>query len=135
MAKRRTIGENPLDVTVQGSALDEVIPHLGAPSGADPGRAALEQEAQEARQRLAALEAENQGLKGEVGQLKGQLERLAALEEQARSYQQRVAELEGENQGLKAELTQAREALKRAEAAKDARSPDPLGYTFVRRGH
>ncbi|MBM4295114.1 MAG: hypothetical protein FJ126_09475 [Deltaproteobacteria bacterium] len=124
MAKRRTIGENPLDVTVQGNALDEVIPHRGAaPPGPDPARA--------------ALEAENQALKEELVQLKGQM---AALEVRERVSRQRTAELEGENQGLKGELAQVQAALDRlkaeAEAAKAAAPrPDDLGYTFVRRGH
>ncbi|MBM4273062.1 MAG: hypothetical protein FJ134_01155 [Deltaproteobacteria bacterium] len=140
MAKRRTIGENPLDVTVQGNALDEVIPHLGPGAGGEPAQPLLASELQEARQRLEGLEAENQSLKQELTQAKAQLERLAALEEQDQASRRRLAELEGENQGLKTELAQAQEALGQATAeiqkAKDAaRRPDPLGYTFIRRGH
>lgn len=140
MSKRRTIGENPLDAAVQGNPLDEVIPHLGTAAAGEPAPPLLAQEVQEARQRLAALEVENQSLKQELAQAKAQLDRLAALEEQDQASRRRLTELEGENQGLKAELAQAQEALSQARAeaqrAKEAAlRRDPLGYTFVRRGH
>jgi len=93
MAKRRTIGENPLDAAVTGTPLDAVVPDPKAAARA--GRAQAEEELKESlaqavkesqarvdaliketKEALARLEAESLGLKGEVAQLKAELAKL-----------------------------------------------------------
>ena len=98
MAKRRTIGENPLDAVVPGSPLDAVVPDpKAAPRTGRTMAARAEEElkeslarlaqetearlnkmAQETREGLARLEAEIAALKGELAQLRAELLRLQA---------------------------------------------------------
>jgi hypothetical protein len=83
MAKRPTIGRNPLDTLVAESHLDAVVPDLvtSPPQTRAPSRPAGTGDLQSL---LAAREAENQGLQKEVAKLKAQVqdlkERLAQVE-------------------------------------------------------
>lgn len=67
MAKRPTIGENPLDEVVTETPLDAVVPP-GGPHGKHP-----EEPAPEIRKRLAALEAEVKVLQGEMSLLRAKM--------------------------------------------------------------
>jgi len=92
MAKRRTIGENPLDAVTPGTSLDAVVPDpkAGARARAEAeikeslAKAAQESQAhldaliKETKEALARLEAESLALKGEVAQLKAELMKLQA---------------------------------------------------------
>jgi len=70
MAKRPTIGKNPLDAVMAENPLDTVVPLSGpktevrqAPPEADP----------ELKKRLAVLEAEVQALQGEISLLRAKI--------------------------------------------------------------
>ena len=83
MAKRPTIGRNPLDTLVAESHLDAVVPDLvtSPPQPLSPPRPEGTGDLQSL---LAAREAENQSLKKEVDKLQAQVkdlkERLAQVE-------------------------------------------------------
>ena len=70
MAKRPTIGSNPLDALMPESHLDTVVPDLLSTPKAKAPRPAGDQDMQA---RLAALEAENQALRKQVEELKQRL--------------------------------------------------------------
>jgi hypothetical protein len=83
MAKRPTIGRNPLDTLVAESHLDAVVPDLV--TSPPQSRASSKPEGTGGLQSLlAAREAENQSLQKEVAKLKAQVqalkERLAQVE-------------------------------------------------------
>jgi chromosome segregation ATPase len=113
MAKRSTIGENPLD---SESPLDAVVPDLSAPR---PGRAqAL---APELKERLEKLEtgfkaavAEAAQLRGWIAPLKDEAARAAAEAAQLKAELARISgelnRLKGELDALKAEQAQLRGA-------------------------
>jgi hypothetical protein len=71
MAKRPTIGENPLDVVVSDTPLDAVVP-LAGPKPEKP-QPPPEEPAPEVMKHLAVLEAEIKALKGELSLLKGKI--------------------------------------------------------------
>jgi len=71
MAKRPTIGSNPLDALMPESHLDTVVPDLLA--GPPKAKAPLPEGGQDMQARLAALEAENQALREQVEELKNLL--------------------------------------------------------------
>ena len=71
MAKRPTIGSNPLDALMPESHLDTVVPDLLASS--PKAKAPLPEGGQEMQARLATLEAENQALREQVEELKKRL--------------------------------------------------------------
>jgi uncharacterized protein involved in exopolysaccharide biosynthesis len=75
MAKRPTIGRNPLDTLVAESHLDSVVPDLvtGPTQAAAPPRP---EEGGDLQSLLAAREAENQNLQQEVEKLKDQVQKL-----------------------------------------------------------
>jgi hypothetical protein len=64
MAKRPTIGENPLDAVVAETHLDAVVP----PAGKHP-----DEPTPEVQKRLALLEAEVKALKAEISLLRGKM--------------------------------------------------------------
>ncbi len=68
MAKRPTIGENPLDAVMAETPLDAVVPLAGPQTGKHP-----EEPAPEVGKRLAALEAEVKALKGEISLLRAKM--------------------------------------------------------------
>lgn len=74
MAKRPTIGNNPLDALMPESHLDTVVPNLltRPPQEKPPLKPAGEEEPQA----QAARDAENQALREEVARLKEQVEEL-----------------------------------------------------------
>jgi uncharacterized protein involved in exopolysaccharide biosynthesis len=74
MAKRPTIGRNPLDTLVAESHLDAVVPDLV--TSQPPAQPTKPQGAGELQAKLAAREAENQSLQKEVDRLKAQVEEL-----------------------------------------------------------
>jgi chromosome segregation ATPase len=111
MAKRSTIGENPLDTVRSESPLDAVVPDLSAPR---PGRAqAL---APEIKERLEKLEAGFKGAAAEAAQLRGWIAPLkdeaARATAEAAQLKSELARITGELSRLKAEL----EALKTEQA-------------------
>ena len=72
MAKRPTIGRNPLDTLVTESHLDRVVPDLvTSPPQVQAGP--RQEEVEELTKRLEASEAENLALKEEVAKLKTQV--------------------------------------------------------------
>jgi|UniRef100_A0A7V6DPZ2 uncharacterized protein involved in exopolysaccharide biosynthesis len=75
MAKRLTIGRNPLDTLVAESHLDAVVPDLvtSQPQAPAPLRP---EEAGDLQSLLAAREAENQSLRQQVEKLKAQVQEL-----------------------------------------------------------
>jgi predicted nucleic acid-binding Zn-ribbon protein len=72
MAKRLTIGRNPLDTLVTESHLDKVVPDL-VTSPPQVQAAPKQEEVAELKENLAAREAENLVLKEEVAKLKTQV--------------------------------------------------------------
>jgi hypothetical protein len=71
MAKRPTIGENPLDAVMVDTPLDAMVPLAGPkPDKPQPPPA---EPSPEVEKRLAVLEAEIKALKGEISLLKGKI--------------------------------------------------------------
>lgn len=68
MAKRPTIGENPLDAVMAETHLDTMLPPGGLQAGRHP-----EEPAPEVQKRLALLEAEVKALKAEISLLRGKM--------------------------------------------------------------
>jgi peptidoglycan hydrolase CwlO-like protein len=75
MAKRPTIGRNPLDTLVAESHLDTVVPDL-VTSPLQPAASPRPAETGDLQSRLAAREAENQSLQKELDKLKAQVQEL-----------------------------------------------------------
>ncbi|MGV8074986.1 MAG: hypothetical protein AB2L11_10580 [Syntrophobacteraceae bacterium] len=73
MAKRPTIGENPLDALVAETHLDAVVP----PKGPQAGRP-REKAASESQKRLAVVEAEVKALKEEIFLLRAEMTEMQA---------------------------------------------------------
>ena len=71
MAKRPTIGSNPLDALMPESHLDTVVPDLL--TSHPKAKARFPEGEQDIKARLAALEAENQALREQVEELKKRL--------------------------------------------------------------
>jgi hypothetical protein len=71
MAKRPTIGENPLDAVMAETPLDAMVP-LSGPKPDKPQPPPAEP-SPEVEKRLAVLEAEIKALKGEISLLKGKI--------------------------------------------------------------
>ena len=112
MAKRSTIGENPLDEVRSESPLDAVVPDLSAPR-----LARTPELAPEVKERLEKLEAglkaaasEAAQLRGWIGPLKDEVTRAhaeaAPLKSELARLSGEVNRLNGELAGLRAELAQ-----------------------------
>ncbi|MFZ5450830.1 MAG: hypothetical protein ACOZF2_02990 [Thermodesulfobacteriota bacterium] len=71
MAKRPTIGENPLDAVVAENPLDAVVPLSGPKTKAR--QAPPTEPDPEAQKRLAVLEAEVKALQGEISLLRAKI--------------------------------------------------------------
>jgi hypothetical protein len=71
MAKRPTIGSNPLDALMPESHLDTVVPDLL--TSTPKAKAPPPEGEQDMQARLAALETENQALRQQVEELKNRL--------------------------------------------------------------
>ena len=93
MAKRSTIGENPLDFLVSENSLDTVVPGPAAASRAT-----------KVEERLDRLEAGLNGLKAELAGVKGLAPEIAKVKGEAAQGQTEVAKLKGELAPLQAEL-------------------------------
>ena len=71
MAKRPTIGENPLDEVMAETPLDAVVPRSGPKS--EVRQAPPEEPSPEVQKRLALLEAEIKALHGEISLLRAKV--------------------------------------------------------------
>jgi predicted RNase H-like nuclease (RuvC/YqgF family) len=97
MAKRSTIGENPLDVIRGESPLDAVVPDLSAPR--PPGRP--QELAPELKERLERLESGLRAATAETAQLRGWL---APQKDEANKVKGEMAQLKSEMSRLAAEV-------------------------------
>lgn len=116
MAKRSTIGENPLDAVIQDNPLHTVVPALAA-TGRSRGAPELPPEVQKRLQELEAglkaARAEVTGLKasaGEAASLKAELARLRPEVERLRAAAGAVSGLEAEVSRLQDELARLKTA-------------------------
>ena len=121
MAKRSTIGENPLDAVNRENPLDTVVPDLSAMTRTGRGQPPPEV-APEVQARLAELEA---GLKTLVAEAAG----LKTVAADAASLKATVAGLPGELAGLRREVDQLK-----AELAQIRASAGPGDLPFWMRG-
>jgi hypothetical protein len=138
MAKRSTIGENPLDAVNQDHPLDTVVPDLSAV--ARPGRGQPPPEVPpEVQAHLAALEAGLKTLVAEVAGFKGVAAETASLKATVAGFSGELAGLRREVDQLKAE-TAAAKALQaevsqfKAELAQIRASAGPGDLPFWMRG-
>jgi len=106
MAKRSTIGENPLDAVNHEHPLDTVVPDLSAAARTGRGPAVVDPEAEA---RLGALEA---GLKTLVAAVAG----LKTAAAEAASLKGALAGLSGELAGLRREVDQLKAEAAAAKA-------------------
>jgi hypothetical protein len=127
MAKRSTIGENPLDAMVQDHPLDSVVPDLSVAAQTGRGQAGA-QALSELQERVVALEAGSKTLKTEVmagytaattaaASLKGAL---GGVQEDLARLRREVERLAGEAAAAKAfsaEMTLLKEELAQIRAA------------------
>ncbi len=125
MAKRSTIGENPLDVVSQGTPLDAVVPDLATPR---PGRP--QELAPEVKERLEKMESGLRAAVADATQLRGWM---ASLKEEAArattaAVQQKdeLVRLSGEVNRLNGELAGLRGEMEQLRAA--ARSPSDIPW-------
>ncbi len=108
MAKRSTIGENPLDAVNQEHPLDTVVPDLSAAARTGRGQPPPEV-APEVQARLAELEA---GLKTLVAEVAG----LKTAAAEAASLKATIAGLSGELAGVRREVDQLKAEAAAAKA-------------------
>lgn len=103
MAKRSTIGENPLDALIQENPLDTVVPDLSVVARSGRGQAGAEA-LSEVQGRLAALEAGSKTLKTEVmAGYTAATTAAAALKNALAGVQDELARLRKEVENLKAD--------------------------------
>jgi predicted RNase H-like nuclease (RuvC/YqgF family) len=106
MAKRSTIGENPLDAVIQANSLETVVPDLSVAGPGARGQTAAAL-AQEVRERLQDLEAGLQALRTEAAGLKAAPAEVAALKSGMAGWQAELARLGHELEQLKAAVASA----------------------------
>jgi hypothetical protein len=97
MAKRSTIGENPLDAVIQAHPLDTVVPDLSVVGQAGRGAAA------EVQGRLQDMAAELKALRAEVAGVRTALGEAAAVKGAVTGLQNELAGLRRDIEPLKAE--------------------------------
>ena len=107
MAKRSTIGENPLDAVNQEHPLDTVVPDLSAATRTGRGQSPPEVDP-EVRARLADLEAAFKTLRAEVAGLKTMAAEAASLKATIAGLANELAGLRREVDQLKAEAAAAK---------------------------
>ena len=138
MAKRSTIGENPLDAVLQENSLDTVVPDLSVVSKTGRGQPAPEVPP-EVQERLQELETGLKALRPEVARVKAAAGEAASLKAEVGGWQGELAKLRREVDQLKAE-TAAVSALKaevtqlKAELAQIRASAGPGDLPFWMRG-
>jgi hypothetical protein len=124
MAKRSTIGQNPLDAVGQGNPLDAVVPDLSGPRFGRPQE--LPPEVKERLERLEsglrAAVAEAAQLRGWVGPLKDEATKDKAAAAQLKSE---VARLSAEMGRLTSDLASLRSELAQIKAASQTPSDIP----------
>ena len=125
MAKRSTIGENPLDAVRQESPLDAVVPDL---SGSRFGRA--QELPPPVKERLEKLETGLRAAVAEAAHLRGWV---APLKEETAKIKTDTAQLKSEMAGLSAEVSRLKAELAdlRAELAQlktASRSPSDIPW-------
>jgi predicted nucleic acid-binding Zn-ribbon protein len=139
MAKRSTIGENPLDALVQENPLDTVVPDLSVVARSGRGQPNAEA-LSEVQERLAALEAGFKTLKSEVmagytaattaaASLKGAV---GGVQEELARLRKEIEQIKAEapaGQALAAQMAQLKEEL-----AKVRSSAAPGDLPFWMRG-
>jgi prefoldin subunit 5 len=116
MAKRSTIGENPLDAVIQENPLDAVVPVLAV-----AGRTGRAPElAPEVQKRLQELDAELKAARAEVAGLKASAGEAASLKAELARLRPEVEQLKAEAgvvSGLKAEVSRLKDELAQLKAA------------------
>ena len=138
MAKRSTIGENPLDAVNQDHPLNSVVPDLSAVTRGGRGQPAPEVPP-EVQERLKGLEAGLQALRTEVAGLRAAAGEAAAIKGAIAPLPGELAGLRREVEALKAE-TAAVKALQaeltqfKAEIAQLRASAGPGDLPFWMRG-
>ncbi|HZE21062.1 MAG TPA: hypothetical protein VE082_03325 [Desulfobaccales bacterium] len=118
MAKRSTIGENPLDAVIQDNPLDTVVPALSVAGKPGRGLAAPEL-APEVKKRLQELEAGLRAMRGEVAGLKNSAKEAASLKAELARLRPEVEQLKAEAgavSGLKAEVSRLTDELAQLKA-------------------
>jgi prefoldin subunit 5 len=138
MAKRSTIGENPLDAVSQDHPLNSVVPDLSAVTRGGRGQSAPEVPP-EVQERLQGLEAGLQALRTEAAGLKIVAGEAATLKGAFTQVQGDLAGLRREVEALKAEAAavkalQAELAQFKAEIAQLRASAGPGDLPFWMRG-
>jgi len=138
MAKRSTIGENPLDAVNQDHPLDTVVPDLSAVARTGRGQAPAEVPP-EVQARLAELEAGLKTLRAEVAGFKTVATEAAALKGTVAGLSGELAGLRREVDQLKAEAAaakalQAEVSQFKAELAQVRASAAPGDLPFWMRG-
>jgi len=138
MAKRSTIGENPLDAVNQENPLDTVVPDLSAMTRTGRGQPAPEVPP-EVQERLEELEAGLKTLRTEAAGLKTVPAEAASLKGTITGLQGELAELRREVDRLKAEAAavkalQAEVTQFKAELAQIRASAGPGDLPFWMRG-
>jgi prefoldin subunit 5 len=129
MAKRSTIGENPLDAVIQENPLDTVVPVLAV-----AGRTGRPELAPEVQKRLQELEAELKAARAEVAGLKASAGEAASLKAELARLRPEVEQLKAEAgavSGLKAEVTRLKDELAQVQAA--STGPGDLPWWMRRR--
>ena len=138
MAKRSTIGENPLDAVIQEHPLNTVVPDLSAAARGGRGQAAPEVDP-EVKAHLQEMEAGLKTLAAEVAGLKAAAADAAALKASVAVLPNELAGLRREVDQLKAEAATAK-ALQaevtqfKAELAQLRASAAPGDLPFWMRG-
>ena len=124
MAKRSTIGENPLDAMLQENPLDTVVPDLTVVAKGGRGQAAAA--LSELEGRVTALEAALKTLATEVAKVTAAVQAAVALQGAVGGVQEELARLRqdveqvkagaGAGQALAAEMDQLKEELAKIRA-------------------
>jgi prefoldin subunit 5 len=138
MAKRSTIGENPLDAINQENPLDTVVPDLSVVTRGGRGQPAPEVPP-EVQERLKGLEAGLKALGTEVAGLRAAAAEAASVKGAVSQLQGELAGLRREVEGLKAEAAavkaiQAEVTQFKGELAQIRASAGPGDLPFWMRG-
>ncbi len=114
MAKRSTIGENPLDAVIRENPLDTVVPDLSVVTKA--GRMASPELAAEVQGRLQELEAGLNGLRTEVARAKAAAGEVASVKTAVTGLQGELTRVRGEVERCQAEVAPLKAEVARLQA-------------------